>query len=284
MKTLTTALLLALFSVSTMAAEGVRKEGAELGEWTQDLDAAKKLAAEKDLPILMNFTGSDWCYWCKLMDQNVFEKDEWVAYAKANVVMVALDFPKDKTRTTPELSERNSKLQKDFGVQGYPTFVLVDSAAKTEYARLGAGKGKTPKTFSAEIDSALNFFKGLSAEDRARYDKANAEKKKIMDERMAWMKTRPAQTPENTKKYREFSNRLDKAERALADIRIDVRAAKMSDENATKLRAAYAELNTARDELREWLATDPQKNEENNKKFQEFTSRIQDLTNKMDDI
>jgi thioredoxin-related protein len=277
-------LLLAIFTMNAVAADGFRKEGAELGEWTQDLEAAKTLAAEKKLPILMNFTGSDWCYWCKLMDENVFEKEAWVTYAKANVVMVALDFPKDKTRTTSELSERNDKLQKDFGVQGYPTFVLVDSAAKTEYARLSAGKGKTPKTFSGEIDTALAFFTGLTPEDRALYDKANAEKKAIMDERMAWMQKRPEQTPENMKKYRSFSDRLDKAERKLADLRIDVRARGMSEENGKKLRAAYAELNEARGELRTWLASDPQKNEENNKKFQAFTTRIQDLTNKMDDI
>lgn len=34
------------------------------GEWGTDWEAAKKKAAEADRPILVNFTGSDWCGWC----------------------------------------------------------------------------------------------------------------------------------------------------------------------------------------------------------------------------
>ena len=47
----------------------VNAEGAEAGVWTQDTDAGFALAKEAGLPILLNFTGSDWCYWCKLMDR-----------------------------------------------------------------------------------------------------------------------------------------------------------------------------------------------------------------------
>jgi len=48
-----------------LSKEDFDTEGAKVGRWTMDLDAAKKLATDKQLPILLNFTGSDWCYWCK---------------------------------------------------------------------------------------------------------------------------------------------------------------------------------------------------------------------------
>ncbi len=45
------------------AAEAIQTEGAKVGHWTMDFEAAKKIAAEKNLPLLLNFTGSDWCGW-----------------------------------------------------------------------------------------------------------------------------------------------------------------------------------------------------------------------------
>ena len=89
------AALIAFTAVSLFAASPAT-EGAKVGEWTMDFDAAKTLAKEKNLPILMNFTGSDWCGWCKVMDRSVFSKPKWDAYAKKNLVLVFIDFPQNK--------------------------------------------------------------------------------------------------------------------------------------------------------------------------------------------
>ena len=71
-----------LLSGGLALAEKVQTEGAEAGVWTMDMDAAKKLAKKKKLPLVLNFTGSDWCGWCKLMEKNVFTKESWRKYAK----------------------------------------------------------------------------------------------------------------------------------------------------------------------------------------------------------
>ena len=81
-----------LFTVGITLAEKAASEGAETGKRTQDYEAALKLAKDKELPILINFTGSDWCGWCKLMDKNVFAQDVWKEYAAKNVVLVTIDF------------------------------------------------------------------------------------------------------------------------------------------------------------------------------------------------
>ena len=83
--------------MSAQAADQVELEGASVGIWTMDFDAAVKLAGEKNLPLMLNFTGSDWCGWCKLMDKNVFAEEVWKTYAKENVLLVTLDFPQDKS-------------------------------------------------------------------------------------------------------------------------------------------------------------------------------------------
>ena len=61
-------------------ANEVQTKGAKLGQWTMDYDAAVKLAQSSKQPMILNFTGSDWCGWCKIMDKNVFAKDEWKKY------------------------------------------------------------------------------------------------------------------------------------------------------------------------------------------------------------
>lgn len=109
--------------------------------WTHDYEAAKKQAAEENKDMLLDFTGSDWCGWCiKLVDE-VFSKDGFKSYADANLVLVELDFPRDKSKLSDETKAQNAKLKDVFGVRGYPSIYLTDSAglpyAKTGYKRGG---------------------------------------------------------------------------------------------------------------------------------------------------
>ena len=76
LKTTFTGLAFGALALSAQAGDKVQLEGAKLGHWTMDFDAATKLAAEKKVPLMLNFTGSDWCGWCKLMDKNVFAEAE----------------------------------------------------------------------------------------------------------------------------------------------------------------------------------------------------------------
>lgn len=152
------ALLLGLcFSVSSshVVASDVAKSGANPGEWTMDFDAAKQLAASRNLPILINFTGSDWCGWCQIMDTRVFADKEWSEYAKEKLVLVTIDFPNDTTIVPEHFVARNEELAKKFEIQGFPTYVLLKSDASTEVARLGAGRNKTAASFIGEVEAAL---------------------------------------------------------------------------------------------------------------------------------
>ena len=109
--------------------------------WTHDYEAAKKQAGEENKDMLLDFTGSDWCGWCiKLVDE-VFSKDDFKAYADANLVLVELDFPRDKSKLSDETKAQNAKLKDEFAIRGYPSIYLTDSSglpyAKTGYQRGG---------------------------------------------------------------------------------------------------------------------------------------------------
>ena len=77
-----------LFITASAYGNEVLEAGHSPGKWTHDYQAALKYARENKKAVLLNFTGSDWCGWCKLMDKQVFSKDEWKTYAAKNVVQV----------------------------------------------------------------------------------------------------------------------------------------------------------------------------------------------------
>jgi thioredoxin-related protein len=117
--------------------------------WLTSLDEAQKTAqAEKKL-LLMDFTGSDWCGWCIMLDKEVFSKPEFKEYASKNLVLLELDFPRMK-KMPPEVTEQNEKLAVKYGIQGFPTVVVFDSSGKPLGA-LGYQAGG-PQAFIAELE------------------------------------------------------------------------------------------------------------------------------------
>lgn len=224
-KSTLTALALGVFTLSAHAEISVATEGAEVGKWTMDFDAASKLAGEKKLPMLLNFTGSDWCGWCKIMDKNVFAGEAWKEYAAKNVVLVTLDFPKDKNIVPEKFVDRNKTLKEKFGVRGYPTYMILDSDAETKIGQLGAGKEKTPESFIAEFKAATRMSAAAIEEYvKANPDKAEAYKAAIAESKEAtkslkdWIATRPERNDENTKKFEAFQARIKAAGEKLAEF------------------------------------------------------------------
>jgi thioredoxin-related protein len=108
--------------------------------WNTNLDKSVEISNKTKKPLMLFFTGSDWCGWCKRLQNEVFKKPEFAAWAKANVVLVEVDFPR-RTPLPPELQTQNSQLQQFFGIQGYPTIWFVDASkndGKVSFGKLGS--------------------------------------------------------------------------------------------------------------------------------------------------
>ena len=95
--------------------------------WHTDFDAAVTLAAESGTYLLVDFSGSDWCGWCKKLDQEVFSKEEFLTKVQDRYILVVLDFPRSKE--VPN-AKRNGEVRDLFKVTGYPTVLLMDESAK----------------------------------------------------------------------------------------------------------------------------------------------------------
>ena len=100
------------------------------GEWLNNYNQALALAKTENKPILVDFTGSDWCVWCMKLKSDVFSQPEFQSWAKDNVVLLELDFP----RQIPQ--DEATKQAND----GFPTVVLLNPDGG-EKARTGYRKG-----------------------------------------------------------------------------------------------------------------------------------------------
>lgn len=132
--------VLAGLGIVIMVAFGVKAEAAG---WETDFAKASTNASKSGLYMLLDFSGSDWCGWCVKLDEEVFSKGDFKKFAKENLVCVLVDFPHQKTQSK-KLKEKNAELAKKYGVQGYPTVIILspegDLVARTGYQEGGAKK------------------------------------------------------------------------------------------------------------------------------------------------
>jgi len=93
-------------------------------EWHTNLAEVHDLSKVSHKPIFAFFTGSDWCGWCKRLQNDVFSKPEFIAWAKKNVILLELDFPRMK-QLPSDLQQQNNSLQQALHITGYPTVWLM---------------------------------------------------------------------------------------------------------------------------------------------------------------
>jgi protein disulfide-isomerase len=133
---------------------------AENEGWLVNLEEAYKLSKETGKPIMANFTGSDWCGWCKRLTASVFSKDEFKTWAKKNVILLELDYPRRKT-LPEDIRQQNAQLQQAFKIRGFPTvwvFRLDKDEDKGQFQIEGLGQTgykSSVKEFTSDIDRML---------------------------------------------------------------------------------------------------------------------------------
>lgn len=137
---------------------------AENEGWLVKLDEAYTLSKKTGKPILANFTGSDWCGWCKRLTADVFSKPEFKKWADKNVVLLELDFPRRK-QLPEDIRQQNFNLQQGFNVRGYPTIWVfnLEKDPKTGSFNIdplgNSGYRKTVEQFTSEIDEFIKAKK-----------------------------------------------------------------------------------------------------------------------------
>ncbi|WP_340063645.1 thioredoxin family protein [Ascidiimonas aurantiaca] len=116
-------------------------------EWVDNYDTAIALAKEKEQPIVMVFSGSDWCGPCILMDKKIWQTETFKEYASDNLIMLKVDFPKKKAnQLSKELQEQNNKLARKYNRKGYIPLVVVLNAKGKVLGTTGFERKMSPET------------------------------------------------------------------------------------------------------------------------------------------
>lgn len=185
MKYILSVVLVLLTTTMLLTAKAPEQKG-EL-TWYNKLSEAQQISNAQNKPIFAFFTGSDWCGWCHKLQREVFSKKEFIDWAKKNVVLLELDFPRAK-QLPEDIMKQNNELRQFFRVQGYPTvwmfFVKDDPATqKKNIDALGsqgypqnATQGREQDAFLNEANTILSKIK--KATPAPAPTKAKATKKK----------------------------------------------------------------------------------------------------------
>ena len=124
-------ILFTVFSISCQMNTNSSEESEKI--WLTDVSQAIEQSKVSGKPIFAFFTGKEWCSWCKKLERQVLSKEEFINYAKENLVLLELDFPRGRRN----LPQKQIELARKFNIKGYPTVILMDSStnkiAKTGY-------------------------------------------------------------------------------------------------------------------------------------------------------
>ena len=123
--------------------------------WEPNFDSALHNAAQEDKPLILVFSGSDWCGPCIRLEKRIWQSEEFKDYAAENYVLYKADFPKKKKNQLPsEVLGKNKELAARFNTKGHFPLVLVldensNTLGKTGYQKYG------PKKYIQLLDSFL---------------------------------------------------------------------------------------------------------------------------------
>ncbi len=142
--------------------------------WLTSQDEAFAKARETGKPVMIEFTGSDWCGFCKILRKDVLDTPEFEKALADKYVFLELDFPRKKA--LPEAEQKvNKELAQKMGITGYPSIIMTDKDGLPYSKSVGAPLKPEEFIKSAESwdqnkakrDEAFTKAKGLSGKEKA---------------------------------------------------------------------------------------------------------------------
>jgi protein disulfide-isomerase len=144
--------LFRLVLVASLVCGGIVASSEASEGWKTNYAAALEQATKENKMVLLDFTGSDWCGWCIKLQKDTFSKPEFQNFAEQSLILVELDFPRGKPQSD-ELKKQNEGLAEKYGVQGFPTLVLLDPQGKEAARNVGYLQGG-PEAFIQWVEVA----------------------------------------------------------------------------------------------------------------------------------
>jgi thioredoxin-related protein len=118
-------------------------------QWNSDLDEAFRQAEESGRNVLLFFSIPDNCEICRRLDHDVFQSEEFLEYAKANLVLAKMDF-KNQAKDKAEQLLIVEKYNKD----GFFPWVVVVNKSRKVVGKVPIYDEQSPRQYLSQIRSA----------------------------------------------------------------------------------------------------------------------------------
>lgn len=121
--------------------------------WFNDFETAKEVSKESKKPILMYFTGSDWCAPCIMLEEDFFSTEKFNKQSQS-VVLLKVDIPRRMDIITENQLKANKKLVKAYNKEGgFPSIIAMNHKGKVI---------DTEGSYSASLRDPSRYFAFVS--------------------------------------------------------------------------------------------------------------------------
>lgn len=122
--------------------------------WSTNYQKSYELSIKHNLPMIMVFSGSDWCKSCIKLREQILVSPEFSEWANENAVCLSVDFPSQKkNQLSLELRAQNDSLAKQFNKNGVFPLVLIFSEGEV-IGNLGY-KDITPQEYITKLENII---------------------------------------------------------------------------------------------------------------------------------
>lgn len=124
--------------------------------WVKDYRTALESAQKQKKPLLIFFTGSDWCGNCKRLEKHFFETVEFLKMANEHLVLYVADFPKNKSLISEQERQVNIQLINKYNDRkAFPTVSIIDIKGELKGSLTGFNKNNSPELHFELIRNSL---------------------------------------------------------------------------------------------------------------------------------
>lgn len=158
-----------------------KAESASSINWLTNYEEAVNQSRSTSKPIVLFFTGSDWCGWCHKLEQESLDTPEFAQAAGDKFIFVKLDFPVNTT-LSPQIAAQNKQLQRKFNVSGFPTLIILDGKQQNQIGKTGYRPGGG-RAFADHLSKIVSDSSGYQQKMQSMHSQkySSAELKKLYE-------------------------------------------------------------------------------------------------------
>ena len=180
MKKMMLGTIAAVFAATALAATSTPQG------FTDNLDEALKSAKANKRYVVAVFSGSDWCGWCKKLEQEILSTETFRKGAVGRYELVYIDNPRNKDLLSEHGKENNRNLTSKYDIRGFPTVLVLDADGQ-KVAEMGYDAGG-PEKYLEKLEEEVKYGPDIKKYIAPIEEKLNGPDKAMQKEMQESMK------------------------------------------------------------------------------------------------